>query len=542
MAFGRVGSLGTGFGRLGAKPHGGVSGPVGGAALLANETDGFATDFTYTTDAQRVAVKTAGVTVASALNTFYLNTGTSPKQVFDVAGALGWSPHNMCIQSQAFDQTTPWNPTTTVTVTANVTTAPDGTLTADKIVEVANTSSHQLIHANAGWITGMTYTLSVYAKAAERNWLSMVPLNGFTLADWFDLTNGVVGTSANGGVITSVGSGWYRCSITFVKDATVGGPTFLVRTANGQVGTYAGNASSGLYLWGAQLNRGSTPLIYLPTTTLARAGLAVDYDVVTHVATGLLYELAATNMLLNSAALSTQTVAVANLTTYTLSFWGTGTVTLTGASTAGPLTGSSATTRVSLTFSTTSTSLTLTVTGTVSNAQLELGTVPTSPILTFGATVTRVADNYTFLLSTIPALGSEYSIYARFSTPNIANGKYAVALTDGTANEIAGFVANTTARLAVVDGGVAVGAIIGPTLVANTAASAAARIKLNDCAMSVGGGAAAFDTTVTLPTVTEVRFGGTGNNVASTASFYIEKLMILPRGLSDAELAAKSAL
>jgi hypothetical protein len=44
-----------------------------------------------------------------------------------------------------------------------------------------------------------------------------------------------------------------------------------------------------------------------------------------------------------------------------------------------------------------------------------------------------------------------------------------------------------------------------------------------------------------MPTVTEVRFGGTGNNVASTASFYIEKLAIVPRGWNDATLQIKSA-
>jgi hypothetical protein len=288
------------------------------------------------------------------------------------------------------------------------------------------------------------------------------------------------------------------------------------------------------------VNRGATPGTYIPTTTAARYGLAIDYDPVTHAAKGLLVELTATNLLLNSATLSTQSVS-STAVPYTLSFWGTGTVTLSGTSTAGPLTGTGVNNRVSLTFTPSVGTLTLTVTGTVTRAQLESNSFATSYFPTFAAGLNRAADNYTFLLSTIPALGSAYSIYCRFSTPLITNAKHAMVVTDGTANEYAGFLANTTARLAVLDGGVAVGAIVGPTLVANTAASAAARIKLNDCAMSVAGGAAAFDTSVTLPTVTEVRFGGTGNNTASTGSFYIEKLMMVPRGWSDVEIVAKSA-
>jgi hypothetical protein len=145
-------------------------------------------------------------------------------------------------------------------------------------------------------------------------------------------------------------------------------------------------------------------------------------------------------------------------------------------------------------------------------------------------------------LSQIPTLGTEYSIYCRFSTNNVVTAtRHAVVLTDGTSNEYEGFLVNTTGRLNVVDGGSAVGAIVGPTLTADTLASMAARIKLNDCSMSVAGGAVAADTTVTLPTVTEARFGGIGNNVASTWQFRITKLVIVPRAWTDTELPLKSA-
>jgi len=83
------------------------------------------------------------------------------------------------------------------------------------------------------------------------------------------------------------------------------------------------------------------------------------------------------NMLLATETLATQSVTV-TAAARTLSFYGTGTITLSGASTAGPLVGTGASNRVSLTFTPTAGSLTLTVTGSVTQAQLELGSTATS--------------------------------------------------------------------------------------------------------------------------------------------------------------------
>jgi hypothetical protein len=82
------------------------------------------------------------------------------------------------------------------------------------------------------------------------------------------------------------------------------------------------------------------------------------------------------NLLAATDVLATQSVAVI-ATAHTLSFEGTGTVTLSGASTAGPLVGTGAADRVSLTFTPTVGTLTLTVSGTVERAQLEFGSAVT---------------------------------------------------------------------------------------------------------------------------------------------------------------------
>ncbi|NKQ73849.1 hypothetical protein C3Y89_26550 [Rhizobium sp. UPM1132] len=81
------------------------------------------------------------------------------------------------------------------------------------------------------------------------------------------------------------------------------------------------------------------------------------------------------NYLVGTATLATQNVAVKNVP-YTLSFFGTGSVTLSGAY-AGVLNGTGVANRVTLTFTPVAGTLTLTVAGSVTNAQLETGAVAT---------------------------------------------------------------------------------------------------------------------------------------------------------------------
>jgi hypothetical protein len=267
-------------------------------------------------------------------------------------------------------------------------------------------------------------------------------------------------------------------------------------------------------------------LVNIPAGTLA-----LDYDPVTHAARGLLCEPQATNFLLNNASLSTQSVTV-TATPYTLSFTGAGTLTLSGASTAGPLVGVDPSTRVSLTFTPTAGTLTLTVAGSVNRAQLESGSVATSFVPTLGATVTRAADNVKALAASIgysATAGSwwaEVYILSRDSDDNIVGSNLAarpIFYNSGAYEMFEGALLY-----------VLVGSVYNSVQKVISAFTSGSRaITANGLAVSADAG-----TTMGLLAPADVYFGsGNGTNMHGC----IRKLRYLPRRPTNVEMQSMTA-
>lgn len=178
-------------------------------------------------------------------------------------------------------------------------------------------------------------------------------------------------------------------------------------------------------LYSIKPNDGTGDLSVTRATTATRVNESgVIVDVPANVAridysTGqpaILVEPQRTNLVFPSDIATTQVRAV-TAQVYTLSFYGTGTVTLSGAF-SGSLAGTGTKNKVSLTFTPTAGNLTLTVNGSVTNWQLEAGSNATSLIKTVSGSVTRNADNIS-KLGIIYLIGqTEGSIYCEFERTN----------------------------------------------------------------------------------------------------------------------------
>jgi hypothetical protein len=191
---------------------------------------------------------------------------------------------NLLVRSEEFDNAS-WVKIN-ASASANATTAPDGLTTADKIVE--NTAAnvvHIAANETASVVSGTAYTLSVFLKAAERSWVfvlgSGTPFgtNGFYVNLATGALGSVTGTPSNV-TVQARANGWYRVSMTLTAGSS-GSAGLQVRPATGDGGqSYTGDGASGLFLWGAQLEAGSFPTSYIPTTGTAATRTASLADVI----------------------------------------------------------------------------------------------------------------------------------------------------------------------------------------------------------------------------------------------------------------------
>lgn len=187
---------------------------------------------------------------------------------------------NLLLTSGQFSNTN-WSAIGAITATANATIAPDGTLTANKLVVGSGTALNATAlgqQPNKPAATATPYTFSVHVKAGEWNTIRVYMRENGNTSNSADLAfnaatgayqygASAVGTFTNAsGSFQSIGNGWYRVSLTATTSTEV--------AIRAQVYSYdsvatTGDGTSGIYVWGAQLERGSAATPYTPTTSAA---------------------------------------------------------------------------------------------------------------------------------------------------------------------------------------------------------------------------------------------------------------------------------
>jgi len=396
-------------------------------------------------------------------------------------------------------------------------------------------------------IYGQPFAQQVTSSASNGTVLSTytaVASTPYTFIIWMKRVTGTgnIDISADGTTwaTQTLTSEWQRFSVTV--SPTAGSKTPGVRIAT---------SGDSIYIFGAQLSDSASvdPYVYQPVaapSSVAYYGPRFDYDPVTLAPKGLLIEEQRSNLLLNSATLSTQVVTVA-ATAHTLSFYGTGTIVLSGAST-GTVVGTGAyPARATLTFTPTVGVLTLTVTGSVTMAQLEAGAFATSYIPTVASQVTRAADSASMIGNNFARWynQTEGTVYGEATAlANFTSASVVAEIGDGTLNNrfnisrvgsLNQAVANT-----VVGGAVQASISTFPAFVPTVSSKTSSAIKVDDFAASSNGGAAVTDTSGSIPNVNQMALGATTTGIARWNGT-LARIAYYNRRLSNTELQGITA-
>ena len=189
---------------------------------------------------------------------------------------------NLLTQSQQLDNAA-WTKTR-VTVTANYAAAPDGTTTADRVLETTDNGVHEIkqAYSKPAGVTILTAAVRLKADGRSEAYLMLDDGTATNRAQIrANLSTGAVPFTDNTGTytllsnsVTSLGSGWYLLRITISVPTGAGSVTQTVRLYNAGT-SYVGDTALGVQAWGMQLQEGSLLGEYLETTT---AGITQTID------------------------------------------------------------------------------------------------------------------------------------------------------------------------------------------------------------------------------------------------------------------------
>jgi hypothetical protein len=150
-----------------------------------------------------------------------------------------------------------------VTATANTTTAPDGTLTADTMQTISGTSGGEQAIRQSRTLSDAS-CFSIYVKKSNWRYVGIRVFN-YSIFD-FDTETWTLTGAGETVFAENVGNGWYRISSASAStgSSNIGVSLHPTATANSWGAAIDGTQ---LFVWGAQLELGATATAYQKVTT-----------------------------------------------------------------------------------------------------------------------------------------------------------------------------------------------------------------------------------------------------------------------------------
>ena len=501
------------------------------------------------------------------------------------AGLIEKARTNLLLQSNSFSS---WSLNTRISETSGQL-GYDGSSDAWKIDLTAAAGRVQESNTTSG-----VQTFSVYAKAGTLNWVRLLFSAGSNQDMFFDLANGVLGTSTYGGhidaTITSVGSGWYRCTLTCNESTS--SIRIYPATADGDITATSGN----ILIQDAQLEQGLVATDVIETTTATvSVGVTADIPRVDYSqgsGPSLLLEPQRTNYILYSeyeasawaqttASISTNNAispdgtqnahtatrtSSSNARVGTASFSATAGQPYTSSIYLRKVSGSGSIQLIDINNNATTRTLTnewarYSVTAIASSSvqrlyvnmtqdndviefwggQVENGSYSTSYIPTYGTSVTRVADAcYKTGISDLIGQ-TEGVLYAEVDLSKSISNRRIISINDGTGNnEIRiGIDSSNFLQFAVIDSGVVQCNIF--TSYTLGLIKIAVAYALNDFALYINGTLIGTDTSGTIPPTSNINLG---TNTIYTAQLddRLAQAIVFPTRLTNDELASLTTI
>ena len=155
------------------------------------------------------------------------------------------------------------------TLIVNDDTSPEGVNNATKLQEDTTASNTHFTGKGYSYVSGTTYSWSVYAKADGRDEIVIQQGNPNVVSfnAVFNFTSETAANFGNGTArIEDAGNGWYRCIIEGTTALLSSGTNINVFLRSGNSTTYTGDGTSGVLLYGFQLeSNASYATSYIPT-------------------------------------------------------------------------------------------------------------------------------------------------------------------------------------------------------------------------------------------------------------------------------------